>query len=83
MALNDLFPLPLTPFEQYLWTDDRPAYPMFSLIRLFFDGEILRDALEAALDEMVLRHPLLTSVVDPSARPWPAWTLRPGLRPVV
>ena len=81
--MNDLFPLPLTPFEQYLWTDDRPAYPMCSLLEMFFDGEMSRDAFEQALDETVLRHPFLTCVVDPSARPRPAWTPRPGLRPSV
>jgi len=81
--LSALFPLPLTPFEHYLWTDDRPAYPMCFVVRMSFDGEMSRDAFEAALDETILRHPLVECVVDRSLRSWPVWTTRPGLRPDV
>ncbi|MGE0607028.1 MAG: WS/DGAT domain-containing protein [Pirellulales bacterium] len=51
-------PLPLTPFEEYMLCDDRPAHPMTGFFRLRFSGRLERPSLEAALRLAVSRHPL-------------------------
>ena len=55
--------LPLTPFEEYLFTDDIPAYPINCHGRFRFRGRFDRTALEAALREVLTLHPLLLSGV--------------------
>jgi NRPS condensation-like uncharacterized protein len=61
--MSTLFPLRLTPFEEYMLVDDQPAYPMscFVLLKLHgqFDVSIFTSALRQALES----HPLLTSLV--------------------
>ena len=54
-----LFPLRLTPFEEYMLMDDLPAYPMAGFLRLRFSGRFDRTALECAQREAFRRHPLL------------------------
>ena len=54
-----IFPLPLTPFEEYMLTDDRPGCPMTFLFRLRFSGRFRREAFASALRTAVSRHPLL------------------------
>jgi len=63
-----ILPLPLVPFENYMLTDDRPAYPMNMLVRLRFWGRFDRDMLASALSVAVSRHPLLTAVVHRAGR---------------
>ena len=72
---NALFPLPLTTFERYMLADDRPGYPMTFVVQARLSGEMQRPALEAALEEVFARHPLLSALVDRSARPGPCWFL--------
>ena len=55
--------LPLTPFEEYLFTDDIPAYPINCHIRFRFRGHFDRTALETALRKVLALHPLLHSGV--------------------
>ena len=55
--------LPLTPFEEYLFTDDIPAYPINCHIRGRFRGRFDHAALDAALQEVLALHPLLHSGV--------------------
>jgi len=55
--------LPLTPFEEYLFTDDVPAYPINCHIRFRFRGRFDRTALEAAMRRMLALHPFLHSGV--------------------
>ena len=58
-----LFPLPLVPFEEYMLTDDRPAYPMNIFARLHFAGHLDRATLETAFRDSVARHPLFCALV--------------------
>jgi hypothetical protein len=58
-----VFPLNLTPFEDYMLWDDRPDYPMTFVVELEFQGQIDRAALESALVDALARHPLLQAHV--------------------
>lgn len=58
-----LFPLPVTPFEHYLWADDRLDYPMTFFLRLKFRGEFERHRFHAALEDALQQHPLLRAFV--------------------
>ena len=58
-----LFPLPVTPFEHYLWADDRLDYPMTFFMRLKFRGEFERPRFYAALKDALQQHPLLRAFV--------------------
>lgn len=60
---QNLFPLPLTPFEESMLVDDQPAYPWNMLLRLRFTGNLDRDIFTAALRAAVQRHPLLCARV--------------------
>ncbi|MEZ6077778.1 MAG: hypothetical protein R3C56_19535 [Pirellulaceae bacterium] len=40
-----LFPLYLTPFEEYMLWDDRTDYPMTFVVKMEFDGKLNRDAI--------------------------------------
>ncbi len=66
----DLFPLPLTPLEQYLLLDDLPAQPMTAFVQLTFASELDRDRLEAALHHAVHRNPLLASRIRTHTKVW-------------
>ncbi len=69
---DELFPLPLTPFEFYYWCDDRPDYPTTFPMELVFRGPLRRDPLEAAMVACLARHPLLAANLDTSAK-FPQW----------
>lgn len=58
-----LFPLPLTPFEQYMLADDRADYPMVFPLLWPYQGTVQRDAFKAAVTDALVRHPLLCAVV--------------------
>ncbi len=60
--------LPLTPFEEYLLTDGRPAYPINCHIRMRFQGRFKHEALESALRETLTLHPLLRSGIREVAK---------------
>ena len=63
-----ILPLPLVPFEEYMLSDDRPAYPMDFFCRLRFSGQFDRSALGSAFDVAVERHPLLAAMVRRGGR---------------
>ncbi len=65
-----IFPLPLTPWEEYMLIDDRPEHPMNFFVRLRFAGRFDRSALDAALTAAASRHPLLWAVARRSGRRW-------------
>jgi NRPS condensation-like uncharacterized protein len=66
--------LPLTLMEQYLFAEDKPAYPCWIFIRTRLRGTIDRTALEQAWCDTVARHPLLRAVVrDGTGRRPPFW----------
>ncbi len=54
---------PLTPFELFMWLDDRPQYPLVYQINLKFDGPIDAEAMRAAWRFALARHPLLRSTI--------------------
>ncbi|MCC7336337.1 MAG: chromosome condensation protein [Pirellulaceae bacterium] len=58
-----LFPLYLTPFEEYMLWDDRTDYPMTFVVKMEFDGKLNRDAITDALPKALSRHPLLQANV--------------------
>ncbi len=78
-----MFPLPLTPFEEYMLSDDCPAYPMTGIERLQFSGFLDRGAFEAALKSTIQRHPLLRTKVNRPRRGRPKWVDCPDWCPVI
>jgi len=58
------FPLPLTPFEQYMLRDDTASHPMEFFFRFAFDGPLDGGAVAEAADVAFRRHPLLASRVE-------------------
>jgi hypothetical protein len=54
-----LFPLPLTPFEHYMWADDRDEGPMVFMFRLVFRGHLDERRFGRALELALKSHPLL------------------------
>jgi hypothetical protein len=66
------FPLPLTPFEFYYYSDHRPDYPMTVPVDLRFSGEIVRESFLASLRQAVERHPLLNARIR-GTQSWPEW----------
>lgn len=61
-----LFPLYLTPFEEYMLWDDRTDYPMTFVIKMEFDGKLNRAAITDALPKALSRHPLLQANIKPA-----------------
>lgn len=74
-VLNEekLWPLPLTAYEQYMWTDDRPSHPMVFCIEVLLEGTLERPALESALKRALVRHPLLRAQIQKRFARQPAW----------
>lgn len=60
-ALNSLFPMPLSPFEQYMVADDSNAYPMSFVLIITLRGNLDRAVFEQAVTFALHRHPLLMS----------------------
>ena len=73
VADRPLFPLGLTPFEQFMLLDDRVDYPMVFVIAIRVSGELLRDEFDAALQVALDRHPLLTCFVQRCAGAGLCW----------
>ena len=55
-----LFPLHLTPFEEYMLLDDQPAYPMSCFFMLKLQGQFNVAVFQSALQKTLENHPLLT-----------------------
>jgi hypothetical protein len=66
------FPLAFTPVEYYYWCDDRPEYPTCFPLELEFSGSLDRNCFARAWTETILRHPMLSALVDDSG-PRPIW----------
>ena len=58
-----LFPLRLTPFEEYMLLDDQPAYPMSCFFMLKLRGKFNVSVFESVFQQALKNHPLLTSSV--------------------
>jgi NRPS condensation-like uncharacterized protein len=57
------WPLPLTPIEELLFVDDRPANPCCCFLRADFSGCFERATLEGAIHATLRQHPLLSARV--------------------
>lgn len=64
--------LRLTPFEQFMWLDDRPDYPLVFEVVLRFAGQIDPDAMAGAWRFALARHPLLRARIVMGAE-GPQW----------
>lgn len=83
VALADIFPLPLVPFERYMLADDRPENPMTIPVILEFRGELQQPAFVAALRDTLAEHPLLRAHVDSSSGREPQWIEAPQWIPAI
>ena len=77
----NLFPLPLTAWELYMLLDDRPAYPMTSVIDVRLSGRLDEEAFRAAVDDVLKRHPLLACRIQRHRLRMPCWIPAPELQP--
>ena len=64
MTLGDIFPLSVSPFEEYLLRDDRPGYPMTMPLVLMFRGKVDIGILKEAFHNTIVREPLFCAVVQ-------------------
>src|SRR4051812_29827861 len=60
---HGVFPLPLSPFEQYMVQDNTDSYPMSFVLILKLNGNLNREAFAQSVDFALKRHPLLMSRV--------------------
>ena len=70
---ESLFPLRFTPFEFYLWLDDRSDYPSIFFIRLECRGKLDSNTFEQAFQLAHARHPLLSAHIERDRDGWPIW----------
>jgi NRPS condensation-like uncharacterized protein len=75
--------LPLTTMEEFLYWEDRPAYPWSCFARLRFSGCLDRTAFEAAVRVVLDRHPLLTAKVATGRRGRLRWASVENPAPIV
>ncbi|HEV7282847.1 MAG TPA: hypothetical protein VGN57_21755 [Pirellulaceae bacterium] len=68
-----LFPLPLTPFERYMFLDDRVDYPMNMFCRLRFRGSLDVDRMYGMRDMILGRHPLSRAIIEKDRRGRLVW----------
>jgi len=54
-----VFPLPLSEFEHYMLTDDRPSHPMVIVMLVDGRGQLQEAVLRLAVRQLVQAHPLL------------------------
>ena len=76
-------PLPLTPFEEYLYHESRRHYPCNIWIRARFTGKLLPEKLSEAIDIAVSRHPLLTARIERGTLGRLCWRFDPEAPAVV
>lgn len=71
--MKDVSPLKLTSFEEYMFFDDSSDYPMTGFFRLRFSTKLIFEAMDAAIQATVARHPLVRSRVCHSAKHGHYW----------
>jgi hypothetical protein len=59
---------PLTPFELFMWFDDRPRAPLVFQVDLCFDGPVDAGTMREAFRFALGRHPLLRSTIRRQGR---------------
>lgn len=72
----------LTPFEEYMFVDDTPAFPMYSCQGLRLTGSIDFDAFDQAYRLALARHPLLNSKVVRRGRKF-FWEPNSDIPPII
>ena len=60
--------LRLTPIEEHILVEDRPNYPCWIIVKFHFSGRFERAPMQGALDQTLVRNPLLRSVVKRQGR---------------
>ena len=80
-AAQRLFPLHLTPIETFMLADDQADYPMTFVVQLILTGQLDPVSWQAALEESLVRHPLLRALVEPGKGGRPCWRLAEGQHP--
>ncbi len=81
--LPNVLPLHLVPIDSFFLADDQLRYPMTSIIRIEFQGEMDRLAFGLALEAATERHPLTRAVIRPAKQGLPCWVEDASIRPVV
>ena len=76
-----LFPLHMTPFEHYMFVDDRPAHPMTFAVQLRLSGQLDQEAFTQAVTSSLSRHPLLTALIGPAKGGKDCWIKADDLKP--
>ena len=76
--VQELFPLPCSAFERYMLADDRPSHPMGAFMEFDLSGHLDAERLQAALKEVIRRHPLLNATVN-SLVSRPTWRVSSGV----
>jgi len=80
-ARTRIFPLHLSPIDEFFRADDRPEYPMAFTSHLTFSGEIDRTAFLAAADVALKRHPLLQALTKAGKGGRLCWVAANDVRP--
>ena len=71
--------LPMSAFEEYMYWDSMPGYPMDCYTRLCWSGSFSHSDLEQALEQALQRHPLLKSRRKYRRKESkPAWVIAPS-----
>lgn len=83
MDATALFPLQLSPFEEYMIKDERPAFPMIFSIRLRLSGTVHEARFENAVTAVLHRHPLLNATLTSIGKNRHQWREFTGSRSVV
>lgn len=78
-----LFPLALSPMEQYMLLDDRPDQPMVFYFRLWFSGRLKREPFFEALRVVLVRHPFFCAVIESSPEGSDRWIAADNLEPAI
>jgi len=61
---SGIFPLPLSDFEFYMLTDDRPSHPMVFVMVVDVVGELTQSHFAQSLRELIAAHPLFGCRVE-------------------
>lgn len=58
----------LTPFERFMWSDDRPRFPLVFQVDICFDGPLDAATMQEAFRFAIGRHPLLRATIHGTGR---------------
>lgn len=75
--------VPFTTLEEWLFWEDRPAYPWTCFSRLHFTGQLDRTAFEAAVREALGRHPLFSAKARFRDRMHLEWVVQEDPQPAI